>query len=109
MRAEGEAGSAGGPPGEAGAPLAPCADEVVLEEVWEQGGRLAWAGGAMSLGVPEDRMPPSPRGPRCAQWAPSSLPALFRPRGSAWASEFVCGYLFCVNAALSVPHIHWAA
>lgn len=89
MRAEGEAGSAGGPPGEAGAPLTSCADEVVLEEFWEQGGRPAWAGGAVSLGFPEDGTPPSPRGPRCAQGALSSLPVLFRPRGSAWVLEFV--------------------
>lgn len=41
-----------GPPGEAGAPLALCADEVVLEETREQGGRPSWAGGAVSLGGP---------------------------------------------------------
>lgn len=50
--AEGEAGSAGGPPGEAGAPLALWTDEVVLEEAQEQGGHPAWAGGAVSLGAP---------------------------------------------------------
>ena len=51
MTTEGEAGSAG-PPGEAGAPLASCADEAVLEEAREQGGRPSWAGGAVSLGGP---------------------------------------------------------